>query len=90
MWSEDTETLHIVVDMPQVDAQVIGGNERRRVTVQRYRVDMVAMGVGEYSSGDGLNGRFNRSEVRDANCRYRLGIPEQTRVSYSVEPHCTF
>ena len=46
--SETTEALVADVDVPQIDAEVVGGNERLAVVEAGQGVDVVAMGMTEY------------------------------------------
>ena len=63
---DDVEALVGDLDVPQVDAQVVGRHERLLVAVQRDRVDVIGVRVGEYALGH----RFDLHAVHVLDNRY--------------------
>jgi hypothetical protein len=52
---ELTKTLISDFNVPQVNSQIVGGHERLLVAVQRDRVDVIGVRVGEHTLGHGLD-----------------------------------
>ena len=51
---DDVKALIIDPEVPQVDPQVVGRDERLVVAVDRYRVDVVGVRVGEHPLDPGV------------------------------------
>jgi hypothetical protein len=53
--SKDTEALVGDIHVPEVDTEVISGDERLLVAVDRHRIDVVGVRVGKHPSGTGFD-----------------------------------
>lgn len=59
MW-EDTEATVGDLQVPQVHPEVVSGDERLKVRVDRDGVDVVGVGIAEHTSGCSLNHQVHR------------------------------
>lgn len=59
MW-EDTEATVGDLQVPQVHPEIIGGDERLKVRVDRDGVDVVGVGIAEHTFGCSLNHQVHR------------------------------
>lgn len=41
--------------MPQINAQIVSGHERLLIAIERDRIDVIGVRVGEYTLGYGLD-----------------------------------
>lgn len=57
---EDTEATVGDLQVPQVHPEVVGGDERLKVRVDRDGVDVVGVGIAEHTSGCSLNHQVHR------------------------------
>lgn len=62
-WCPLTKALVADVEVPQVDAQVVGGDIRLSIRVDRNRVDVVSVSVGIDLSGHSGYNRVVVSEL---------------------------
>lgn len=59
MW-EDTEATVGDLQVPQVHPEIVSGDERLKVRVDRDGVDVVGVGIAEHTSGCSLNHQVHR------------------------------
>ena len=82
---EDTKALVGDLEMPDVNPQVVCREVRRIVTVHRYGVDVVGVGVGEYSPRQGLHRDVPLALVRDSELSECLFLSQHPVVCDSIE-----
>ena len=82
---EDTKALVGDLEMPDVNPQVICREVRRIVTVHRYGVDVVGVGVGEYSPRQGLDRDVLLALARDSELRECLFLSQHPVVCDGIE-----
>lgn len=61
---EDTEAAVSDFQVPQVHPEVVSGDEGLEVGVDRDGVDVVCVGIAEYTSGCSLNHQVHRLQHR--------------------------
>jgi len=86
----DVEALVLDVQVPEIYAQIITADEGLSVTVDRYAVDMISMGISICPARHGCNhsvvmGKPGKLQVA---CRLELGVRCRTRSSPAAGHVC--